>query len=537
MRRVLLIVAMLLVSSTAFSRARIQGFCQQGSTTVSISGGNAPSTLFFQQSLPGSTVTIYAAGTTNISTIYSDNSGTVKANPFTCPTSSSTATIWFAYVDNGRYDVKVSGTGVTTPFTMGDFLSFDPLASTSTAGVFTNTQMNTNLSVLLNSCNPSTEYQAVQGGNNDTEGLTACIATPATATVHQSSPLAGFNNNKSTTTAAVGLYGECRSTANNVGCIGGNLVVSDDGVATGASLTSMELDFNILNTTSTGTGLTVVYGSAVQSTNANALLITSQQPASGRWGAGLVFGASSVLGDDAHPSISIAQQNSGVSQKSGYINFVSEDGAAGIHNGRLQELSDGSMIVQSNAVNNTFLAGVFTPGTALASPTASPATAGQVRLASADGINWRNNANGANVALVKTGAASTPFPADVLDVSGFGGIKANQYFSTTICAAAGSIAATSVVACVAAASGLFTVPITTPTAVTVTTTALTPNSVIKINQRGDTTNGAGDLLSVTCNTALNATTPFITSRTATSFTFSITAFSGNPGCYDYTITD
>jgi nitrous oxidase accessory protein NosD len=50
-----------------------------------------------------------------IATIYSDNSGTVKANPFTAGTDST----WFFYANPGNYDVKFSGGGIANPFTLG----------------------------------------------------------------------------------------------------------------------------------------------------------------------------------------------------------------------------------------------------------------------------------------------------------------------------------------------------------------------------------------------------------------------------------
>lgn len=127
MNRTWLLGVLLLVCSNAFARGRVQGFCQQGAITVSVPGGAGPSVNRFQQSLPGSTVTVYFSGTTTLATLYSDDNGTAQANPFTCPTSSTTATVWFFYADNGRYDVKVSGTGVTTPFTMGDFQLIDAI--------------------------------------------------------------------------------------------------------------------------------------------------------------------------------------------------------------------------------------------------------------------------------------------------------------------------------------------------------------------------------------------------------------------------
>lgn len=111
--------------------------------------------------------------------------------------------------------------------------------------------------------------------------------------------------------------------------------------------------------------------------------------------------------------------------------------------------------------------------------------------------------------------------------------KFSQIGTAANCLAAGSSASASAVACGSAAAGMFSVPITTPTSAVVTTTALTPNSEIFIQQRLDTTNGAGAALSVTCNT--NANIPTITARGTTTFTISFSAFSSNPGCYEYHI--
>lgn len=56
------------------------------------------------------TITVYAAGTVTASTIYSDTAGTAKANPFT---TDSVGRFSF-YADPGLYDIKVSGSGLTT---------------------------------------------------------------------------------------------------------------------------------------------------------------------------------------------------------------------------------------------------------------------------------------------------------------------------------------------------------------------------------------------------------------------------------------
>lgn len=106
---------------------RLQGYAQQGNTTVLSSLGTSVSV---DGSFPGCTISIYDAGTVNLSTIYSDNlaSPTAKANPFTAGADG----YWFFYAANGRYDVQFSGTGIATPFTLGDFLLNDGTSAGNT---------------------------------------------------------------------------------------------------------------------------------------------------------------------------------------------------------------------------------------------------------------------------------------------------------------------------------------------------------------------------------------------------------------------
>ena len=56
------------------------------------------------------TITVYAGGTTDLATIYSDKDGTAEDNPF--DTDSSGRLVFFA--DPGEYNIKVSGTGLIT---------------------------------------------------------------------------------------------------------------------------------------------------------------------------------------------------------------------------------------------------------------------------------------------------------------------------------------------------------------------------------------------------------------------------------------
>ena len=56
------------------------------------------------------TITVYDAGTVNLSTIYSDPAGTPMANPFTTDASGR----FFFFADPDEYDIEVSGVGIAT---------------------------------------------------------------------------------------------------------------------------------------------------------------------------------------------------------------------------------------------------------------------------------------------------------------------------------------------------------------------------------------------------------------------------------------
>lgn len=112
----------------AFARARASGFCQLGNKTILVLGYRSSTSTPVQLSCPAATVTVYLTGTVTLATIYSNNSGTVLANPFTIGISPETSSIgyWFFYADNGNYDVQFSGTGVATPFKLTAVPVVDP---------------------------------------------------------------------------------------------------------------------------------------------------------------------------------------------------------------------------------------------------------------------------------------------------------------------------------------------------------------------------------------------------------------------------
>jgi hypothetical protein len=70
------------------------------------------------------------AGAGALAPIYSDNSGTALANPFTCVAAASTLAGYYDfYADNSTLDIRFSGTGVTTPFTLAAVSGIDPLTA------------------------------------------------------------------------------------------------------------------------------------------------------------------------------------------------------------------------------------------------------------------------------------------------------------------------------------------------------------------------------------------------------------------------
>lgn len=68
----------------------------------------------------GASLTVYKTGTSNLATLYSDDGVTTTSNPVT---TDSLGTASF-YVDDGRYDLTISGTGLTTK-TRSDLEIFD----------------------------------------------------------------------------------------------------------------------------------------------------------------------------------------------------------------------------------------------------------------------------------------------------------------------------------------------------------------------------------------------------------------------------
>lgn len=122
MKKLLLaLLTLVLLPSLSLARGKTQGWCQDGNATVTIPGTQGSGALKFQASYPSCTVTVYLSGTVTLATLFADDSGTAKANPFTAASSGQ----FFFYADDGRYDVTFSGGGIVSPFTLGDMFTID----------------------------------------------------------------------------------------------------------------------------------------------------------------------------------------------------------------------------------------------------------------------------------------------------------------------------------------------------------------------------------------------------------------------------
>jgi hypothetical protein len=142
MKRILAVLALLLISAghALGQYVSVSGYVQQGGMPVVV-GGVPPSAAKFMRTFPGATVTVYATGTTNPAPIFSASTGSVKANPFT---SYSDTSFWQFFVLPGTYDLRFSGTGISSPWTITVPVSstglgngatvIDPTALTSHSG-------------------------------------------------------------------------------------------------------------------------------------------------------------------------------------------------------------------------------------------------------------------------------------------------------------------------------------------------------------------------------------------------------------------
>lgn len=248
---------------------RLQGWSENGNGLVQVAGQNSSNNNLVQSSYPGSTITVFIAGSNNLATIFSDNNSTPLANPFTASNNGG----WFFYAGSGRYDVNFSGTGITTPFTLGDFL----------VGAIQkiNNQAGENQNLLVG--NTGTDFAIVSANNNHSFNLPTASASNRGAL--SASDWGNFNNKSANLTFSAPL-------ANNNGNI--TLTVPLTFAQGGTNATTKAAAFNSLSPQANKGDLIAFDGNnglALPVGANNLLLIADATNTSGvRWGAANLAG-------------------------------------------------------------------------------------------------------------------------------------------------------------------------------------------------------------------------------------------------------
>lgn len=118
-RLILALFVVLFLFSIISARTKVADYVRKGGKVVKTS---TTTSYKLMETYPGATVTVYKRGTTTLAAIYSDSAGTIKANPFTA---NSIDASYSFYIDLKRYDIKFSGLGIVTPYTLGDIFVND----------------------------------------------------------------------------------------------------------------------------------------------------------------------------------------------------------------------------------------------------------------------------------------------------------------------------------------------------------------------------------------------------------------------------
>lgn len=150
--------------------SRLSGWCQQGNKTITVAGNTSSTNTPVQRSFPRCTVNVYAAGTTNASSLFSTATGTPLSNPI----SGDVNGFYAFFIADGNYDLAFSGGtpgAIPVPFTLGSQPSNDPFYESSLSGYVARLK-NAKLSDVLS----VKDYGAVgDGTTDDTTAVTAAL--------------------------------------------------------------------------------------------------------------------------------------------------------------------------------------------------------------------------------------------------------------------------------------------------------------------------------------------------------------------------
>lgn len=128
-----LIGLMVVFTGLGFSQSPIigeyQGNCEQGNNIVNTANINSATKVM--KSFPGCTVAVYITGSSpaTLAALYTNATGSAKANPFTATSDGS----FQFFTDSPVVDIRKSGGGIVTPFTLGSQVVLSPGTGTTDA--------------------------------------------------------------------------------------------------------------------------------------------------------------------------------------------------------------------------------------------------------------------------------------------------------------------------------------------------------------------------------------------------------------------
>ncbi len=213
-------------SLTAFANQAALVDCKQGGQPVVTSG--LTSTTKVLQSFPSCTITVNIHGA-GLATIFSDNSATPLANPFTAQNSPYSGSGFF-YAANGRYDITISGGGIASPLTFSDILLNDPasLSGCSQVPVLTGditSAGGTCTTVLPNVASAGTGLKTTINAKGQATAVTTAASTDLsdTALIARLNAAANFGANPISGGAITGLAASFTSIAGTSATVSGEV--------------------------------------------------------------------------------------------------------------------------------------------------------------------------------------------------------------------------------------------------------------------------------------------------------------------------